>query len=184
MAAVNPPDNQLLPRAGVKRQQKHNLRIDMTPMVDLGFLLISFFVITTELTRPTAMNLYMPADGPPSELGMSDALTIIPAGNNTVWYYAGKWEDAKAHGEVFVTSAGGVNGIRKVITDKQKQRDADPKSKEKRAGLMLLIKPTPDAAYKNLVDLLDEAVICQVKKYAVVKLSDEERRWVEEQTQK
>jgi len=56
---------------------KHNKRIDMTPMVDPGFLLISFFVITTELSRPRAMDLFMPKDGRPMLPGESNALTDL-----------------------------------------------------------------------------------------------------------
>lgn len=183
MTDLQPGQLQTRHKAGVRRMIKRSLKIDMTPMVDLGFLLISFFVITTELSKPTAMNLYMPADGPPTELGMSNALTIIPAGDNTVWYYAGKWEDAKMSGALYQTTYAGKNGLRKIINDKQNQLDNDLKSKEKREGLMLLIKPTAQASYKNLVDVLDEATINMVKKFAVLKLSPEETNWLHTRSQ-
>ncbi len=183
MTDLQPGQLQTRHKAGVRRMIKHSLKIEMTPMVDLGFLLISFFVITTELSKPTAMNLYMPADGPPTELGMSNALTIIPDGDNTVWYYAGKWEDAKISGTVYKTTYAGKNGLRKIINDKQNQLDNDLKSKEKREGLMLLIKPTAQASYNNLVDVLDEATINMVKKFAVLKLSPEETNWLHTRSQ-
>jgi hypothetical protein len=178
MTEIQPVSVKPRHKAGVRRMIKHNLKIDMTPMVDLGFLLISFFVITTELSKPTAMNLYMPADGPPTDLGISNALTIIPDNENTVWYYFGKWEDAVQTGAIYKTTYAGNNGLRKVINEKQWQLDNDIKSKEKRDGLMLLIKPTQEASYKNLVDVLDEATINVVKKYAVLKLTPEEVNWL------
>lgn len=165
-------------RAGVRRMIRHHLKIDMTPMVDLGFLLISFFVITAELSKPVALNLNMPAEGPPTDLKMSNALTIIPDVGNTIWYYFGKWEDAVKEGAIYTATFAGNNSIRNVITVKQQQLDNDIKSKEKRVGLMLLIKPTPNASYKNLVDVLDEATICRVQKFAVLKLSSPEAVWL------
>ena len=165
-------------KVGVRRMIKHNLKIDMTPMVDLGFLLITFFVITTELSKPTALHLAMPADGAPSPLEESNALTIIPDEGNTIWYYFGKWEEAEKSGTIYQADYTGNNSLRKIITQKQQQLDSTIKSKEKRDGLMLLIKPTAAASYKNLVDVLDEATISRVKKFAVLKLSDAELGWL------
>lgn len=162
-------------RAGLRRMGKHNLKVDMTPMVDLGFLLITFFVITTELSKPTVMNLYMPKDGKPTPLGESNALSFLLGKNNTVYYYNGNWDDAKKKNEIFATTYSSKDGLRKIINEKQQRLDATiSNNKEGRDGLMLLIKPGKKASYKNVVAVLDEATINVVKKYAVIKLSDEE----------
>lgn len=158
--------------------KKANLRIDMTPMVDLGFLLISFFVITTELSRPRAMDLFMPADGPPMELGKSNAMTILLDKDNTLLCYYGDWKTALATGMISRITYAGENSIRDQIIIKQKQLASNPKFKEGKDGLMLLIKATNNASYENLVDVLDETAINAVKKYAVVKISPEETAWL------
>ena len=166
-------------RAGVRRMAKHSLKVDMTPMVDLGFLLITFFVITTELSKPNMMNLYMPTDGPPTELAESNALSFLLGKNNAVYYYNGNWDDAEKKGEIFKTTYSGGDGLRKVINEKQHRLDVSiKKNKEGRDGLMLLIKPGNEASYENVVDLLDEATINVIKKYAVVKLSDAEAKFL------
>ena len=167
-------------RRGVMRMVRHNLRVDMTPMVDLGFLLITFFVITTELTKPTVMNLYMPKeDGPPMDLGESNALTVL-LNENKIYYYNGKWDDAIKTNTIRETNLSGNNDLRKIIGDKQKKLDVTATSKEGRDGLMLLIKPNRKASYKNVVDVLDEATITMVKKYAIIKLSADEKVWLNE----
>src|SRR5690242_1726814 len=76
-------------RPGVKHAKKHSLKVDMTPMVDLGFLLISFFVITTELTRPRAMDLFMPHDGEMVPSKESATITILTGNNDKLFYYYG-----------------------------------------------------------------------------------------------
>lgn len=81
-------------RAGIRRIQKKSPGTDLTPMVDLGFLLITFFVITTEFSKPMVTKLNMPADGPPIKLGESSALTVLLGSDNTVYYYEGGWEKA------------------------------------------------------------------------------------------
>jgi biopolymer transport protein ExbD len=147
-------------KAGVKGQKKERLKIDMTPMVDLGFLLITFFIITAELSRPTTTSLNMPKDGPPMPVGNSSALSIILAGDDRVFYYRGNWEDAIKRNEIIRADLSS-NSLRNAIIEQKHQLDLNDNADD---GLMLLIKSTGDASYKNIVDMLDEALINDVKK--------------------
>lgn len=170
-------------KAGVRRMVKHSLKTDMTPMVDLGFLLITFFVITTELSKPTVMELYMPKDGDSTDLGRSNALTVLLGQSNTLYYYHGDWENAFRKGQIFETNFSYNKGLGKVIREKQRQLDVNKANKEGRNGLMLLIKAGNEASYENLVKALDEATINEIKKYAVIKLSQPERNFLKEKQQ-
>lgn len=174
MAEINTPATPQRHRAGVRKMMKGNLRVDMTPMVDLGFLLIAFFVFTTRLGEPTAMNLNMPRiDGPPTPVGDSYALTVLLGRNS--YYYEGDWVKAVKTGKIFpVTNS----ELRKVITRKQQQLDNKEQYKFGSNGLMLLIKPTADAEYSTVVDMLDEATIGNVKSYALVDATDAEKEWM------
>jgi biopolymer transport protein ExbD len=146
----------------------------MTPMVDLGFLLITFFVITTALSKPTVMDLYMPKGGDSTGLGQSNALTVLLGRNNTVYYYHSDWEEAIKAGLVFETNFSYDKGLGEVIREKQHLLDVNNVKGEGRNGLMLLIKADKEAHYENVVKALDEARINEVKKYAVIKLSQPE----------
>lgn len=127
------------------------------------------------------MKLYVPKDGTDSELGKSNALTILLDKNHAVYYYHGDWKEAVESGRIIQTSFFGTNSLRKVIMEKQKWLDNNSRTKEGRNGLMMLIKPTAEASYKNVVDVLNEATISIVKKYAVIKISGEEKEWLKKQ---
>ena len=146
-------------------------------MVDLGFLLITFFVITMELNKPATLNLNMPKGEPTTDLGKSNALTVLLGKNNAIYYYHGDWHDALKANGIFQTNFSAKEGFRKVIREKQQYLDIS-NTKEKRKGLMLLIKAGEDALYSNVIDMLDEALINDVKKYAVLKLSEEEMKYL------
>jgi biopolymer transport protein ExbD len=159
---------------------RHSLKVDMTPMVDLGFLLITFFVITAELTKPTVMDLYMPKDGGNDiPLGESNALTVLVE-EDKIYYYAGKWEDAVREGKIFETNLAGPSDLRKIIGDKQQELDMTQKAKEGRDGLMVIIKPGANAFYREIVDVLDEMTIGRVKKFAIVKITGNELAWLKD----
>jgi len=151
---------------GVKKSKKLSTRVDLTPMVDLGFLLITFFIFTTTMSQPTAMKLFLPKDTQKPEeqnkLKESAALTIMPGKANQVYYYEGL-DPSKIQASNF-------KGIRDVILDKK--RRTDPKD------FMVIIKPTQDATYKNTVDLLDEMTIDEVKRYALVDITPDEYKFV------
>ncbi len=183
MAEINAAGNDSsLPgrkRAGVRRGKRHSLRTDMTPMVDLGFLLIAFFVMTAEMSKPVVTNLIMPKESDdPTKLAMSDALTVLLGKNNEVFYYEGDWSAAFSTNKVLQTTLSYSDGLGDIIRRKQKRLDADPSRKEGRIGLMLIIKPGSDAAYKTLIDVLDEVMINNVKKYVITKPAAEEINWL------
>ena len=175
---------------GVKKAKKLSTRVDMTPMVDLGFLLITFFIFTTTMSSPTTMELYMPKDTDKDEdqnkAKESGALTVMLSKDNHVYYYEGQLKEDASN---FMST--NFAGIRKVILDKKKavieahQHDGGcEKIWAKNGGdkkscldkdLVVVIKPGELATYKNTVDILDEMAISNIKRYAMVDLFDAER---------
>lgn len=160
--------------------KKHMLRIDMTPMVDLGFLLITFFVFTTTMSTPKATDLFMPKDdiNHPQPLPNSLALSLLLDDNNKVFYYSGDFKEAVSENKIGETNYSAYEGIGKIIRQKQKDLDDSGKFTDGRKGLMLLIKPTSKSVYKNVIDALDEAVINDVRKYAIVEPIKEELDYI------
>jgi biopolymer transport protein ExbD len=154
---------------GVKKAKKMSTKVDMTPMVDLGFLLITFFIFTTTMSQPTAMNLYMPKDvDKPEEQNKvkeSGAFTIMLGKNDVVYFYEGM--DPATEGN-FRTAT--FKTIRDEIIRKKKSTNPE--------DLVMIIKPTIDATYKNTVDILDEMTINEIKRYAMVDISDTEYQLV------
>ena len=148
------------------------LRIDMTPMVDLGFLLITFFIFTSSIAEPYATKLYMPADGEPSKQPQSSALTVLLGNHNRIYYYEGEWEAALQNKSVLPTGYDLQQGLGKVIRQKQQQLGEDKKD------LMLIIKPLDEATYANVIDILDEVQINGVTRYAIMEPSGEEKAFV------
>lgn len=150
---------------GVKKGKKLSTRVDLTPMVDLGFLLITFFIFTTTMTQPTAMKLNMPKDTKDPEqqnkLKQSSALTILLGKDDHVYYYEGELDP--------VAAANFKSATFKTIRDEiiQKKRSTD-------STFMVVIKPSDQSNYKNIIDILDEMSINVVERYALVEISESE----------
>ncbi len=156
-------------------------RVDLTPMVDLGFLLITFFMVTTSWSQPRAMNIIVPAKGDGMPIKESVSLTIIPLSGDQVFYYEGSMQDAMRSGHAGkVAFAQGVAGIRQVISDKQLRLDRNPKFPDGRKDLFVTIKPLHETSYQSVISSLDEMTICDVKKFALVDITPEEIKWLSE----
>jgi biopolymer transport protein ExbD len=165
-------------RKSFARVKKHSLATDMTPMVDLGFLLITFFIITVELSKPNNTPLAMPKKGTDMPVAASNSLTVILDKDNSVYYYEGELAEAIAGKKFLATSFSPEKGIRQIIINKQKQLDLINPTGEKRDGLMLMIKATDETNYENVMKVFDEALINVVKKYALVKPETAELEYI------
>ena len=181
---------------GVKKAKKLSTRIDMTPMVDLGFLLITFFIFTTTMSSPATMDLYMPKDTDKDEeqnkAKQSGALTILLAKDNTAYYYEGelapdasnfksvKFSDLrdiiiKKKKDVmsrYVSDPGCIDA--KIASAAKAGKEKTRKDAEddcKQEDLVVVIKPDKDATYKNTVDILDEMTINKINRFALVDIS-------------
>ena len=171
MAEITPAGGKK--HVGVKRSKKLSTRVDLTPMVDLGFLLITFFIFTTSLTTPRAMRLYLPADGPHDPVRMSTVLTIIPVSGDKVFYYHGDLADAIASHQYGITHISITGGIGNII--RQKQQSLDKSGRFNAKDMVLIIKPDATAKYKTIVDALDEITINDLKHYAFTDLEKVEK---------
>ncbi|QMU27004.1 ExbD/TolR family protein [Adhaeribacter radiodurans] len=146
-------------KGGKKRSKKQSTRIDMTPMVDLGFLLLTFFILTTTFAKPQTMEINMPVkDVKPEEqqaLKASNALTLIADEKDQLFWYAGLPDNPTEPGVQLTDYS--ANGLRKILLD----RRSNP-------NLTVLLKQTDKSRYKNMVDMLDEMNITGIRKYAIV----------------
>jgi biopolymer transport protein ExbD len=174
MAEINSNAGHGRQKGGVRRGKKLSTKVDLTPMVDLGFLLITFFVFTTSMSKPKAMDLFLPAGETPTiNSGESSTLTAIPLSGNKVFYYHGNLNSALAINMYGTTTFALKNGIGDIIREKLIALDKNPKLKK--GDMMLIIKPTEDASYENVVHALDEVLINVVPHYAFVDLDVEEK---------
>ena len=165
MAEIQPTNSQK--KKGTKGK-KLSTRVDLTPMVDLGFLLITFFIFTTTLSSPTAMKLIVPDDrnGGNGKAASGKTISLLLSAKNKIYYYEG--ENA-SQGQNTDYSR---EGLRQVILDKRK---SVAEHYGNAAETIVLIKPTDEASYKNIVDVLDEMKINDVKKFVLMDATDEER---------
>src|SRR6188768_47790 len=188
---------------GVKKAKKLSTRVDMTPMVDLGFLLITFFIFTTTMSSPTTMQLFMTKNSDKKYQNKSidsGALTIMLGKNNVVYLYRGQLlpDASNLHTTTFKGVRDSILQMKKdVINAHVHDAGCTKIQEEARLGnskvnppiipepnwknacldkdLVIVIKPDEEATYKNTIDILDEMAINAIKRYAMVDLFQVEK---------
>lgn len=144
---------------GKVRAKKASTKIDMTPMVDLGFLLITFFILATTLSKPSSMTLNVPDKTKTEEtepIKASNVMTIFLGKDNKAHYIFGK----AASEDPEVKTVGFGYDLRKAILTEGQKVPADK--------FVVVIKPTKESTYRNMVDIMDEMAITKMKRYALV----------------
>ena len=184
-------------KGGKKRAKKQSTRIDMTPMVDLAFLLLTFFVLTATFSKPKSMELTFPAPLPPDQKvdEVKNGITFLLTKDDRIFYYEGQFratDDEKGPKTTLteLSFSQDKNGLHKFLLDKNKGmqdqvRALDVKHKNKqledttfkrmvrevkadKESYTYLIKTDDKATYKNVIDVIDELNVNVVGKYVMV----------------
>jgi biopolymer transport protein ExbD len=144
---------------GKVRVKKLSTKIDMTPMVDLAFLLLTFFILTTTFNNNPILKIEMPEKTRiSSPVNDENVLNLVLDENNKLYW----WMGLEPKAELTNYSK---DGVRKILLQK---RNAN-------RDLIVLIKPRDNAKYENMVDILDEMMITKMEKYAIVAFTDEDK---------
>lgn len=162
---------------GKVRAKKEGGRVDLTAMVDLAFLLITFFMLTTSLNTPNAMDVAVPdknEEDPEDRLDVADDRTtvILLAGKDKLVYYSGLFDNPL---EGPTTVDYGPDGIREVLIRKIKESQ-----QKTQKDAIFIIRPSDDSSHKNLVDILDEMKITDVKMFSLGDILDIEKDFLKE----
>lgn len=170
MAEVQVKDNG--GKGGKVRSKKQVPHVDLTPMVDLAFLLITFFMLVTTFNKPNVMDLGLPAKpkdkqkAPDTEIDLSNSISLIIGKDNRIFYH--QLDQAGLNDQTLQETTFDRNGITKVI-EQAKSRAKD------QSKFTVIIKPTDDAIYKNFVDILDEMAITKNEIYGVTDIKSWEQ---------
>ncbi len=170
MAELN-QDSGKAEKGGKVRAKKAGGKVDLTAMVDLAFLLITFFMLTTSLNKPQAIDIAMPDKNKIDkndnlEIADNRSITLLLGSDNKIsWYYG------QLASPIYppATVEYGKDGIRQVLLKMQKEVPA-------RSGkdLIVVIRPSEKSVHRNLVDILDEMKITDVKRYMISQINDDE----------
>lgn len=150
--------------------KKKETKVDLTPMVDLGFLLITFFVFTSTMSRPTVMKVDMPFDQTieTNAVCNSCALTVLLCNDDIIKYYEGDFAAVQIQSTSYA-------GIREII---RKKKELVKRVRGTTDEFVMIIKPTEKSTFKNFVDITDEVTINQVKRYYLDEVSSVEQKWL------
>jgi biopolymer transport protein ExbD len=149
---------------GAKTAKKLSTRVDLTAMVDLAFLLVTFFMLTTSLSKPEAVSLIMPEItlDPPGQAA-SRTVTLCLGKDNQLVYYRGMIEKPIGDPQVVGYRRGGLREA--LLTTAKKIKDETGKN------MMVIIKPGAHSVYDNVVNTIDELNITRNLTYAIADIT-------------
>ncbi len=147
--------------------QKKSTQVDLTPMVDLGFILISFFLFTTSLTNPKVLPYFTPDNSDPNttpnRIKKSTVLTCILTGQNLMISYRCEvhFLDNAYESQLHDLSKNHSESLRaemqSLVSSVQTLKTTGKLNSKDNA--VLILKPLKDCTFQNLVQVTNESII-------------------------
>lgn len=150
------------PRGHDKKKKKHKkmrrlgIRLDMTPMVDVAFLLLTFFMLTTTMNRPQTMEINIPPGESTVEVAESNLLTLRVKEDGSIFWNIGVEPPQKVE----------YKALRALMVGKLQQ---NPK-------LITLIKVDRKGKYHMMVDIMDELNLANVTRFSLAPMQEADKQ--------
>ena len=159
--------------------QKSSTKVDMTPMVDLGFLLITFFMLTTTLSKPHAMELNMPhKNGNTMPIADKNSVTLVLGKDNRIHLYKGMLTPETKKEDLTYSDESFRKRLLELKNELGKEKNRNTQKLEH--NIIVIIKPDDQSSYKNMIDILDEMTICGIEKYAIVDINEKDKALIKD----
>ncbi|MEW6061568.1 MAG: biopolymer transporter ExbD [Bacteroidota bacterium] len=149
--------------AGKKKKKRIAIRIDMTPMVDVAFLLLTFFMLTTTMNKPQTMEINLPPAETKAEVAESNLLTLRITDDFRIFWNIGTEKPTTVEG---TNKKEKLVALGKLLKDRNR---ANPK-------LITLIKVDGKAKYIDMVDVMDELNINDITRFSIAPMLDEDKK--------
>ena len=144
---------------GKRKKKRIPIKIDMTPMVDIAFLLLIFFMVTAVFRTPQALEINLPPKDVQIPIAQSNIMTIRVLPGDRVFWSVGEG----------APNAVTLHALAPVLRSES----------EKNNKLVVLIKIDREAEFRHMVDIIDELDVAGVTRFAMAPLSEEEMKEVE-----
>lgn len=139
-----------------KKKRRLGVRIDMTPMVDVAFLLLTFFMLTTTYSRPQAMEINIPPNDTHVEVAASNLMTVRIVADGSIYWNIGTDVPKKVEWKDF--------------------RDLIIQDNKANTRLITLIKVDRKAKYQNMIDVIDELNVDNVTRFSLAPMTDDDQK--------
>jgi len=143
-------------KGGRKKKRRISVRIDMTPMVDVAFLLLTFFMLTTAFNRPQAMEINVPPNDSKVEVAASNLMTIRVVPDGSIYWNLSTDAPQKVVWKDF----------HNLIIDKNKTN----------TRLITLIKVDRKAKYQDMINIIDELNLDNVTRFSLAPMTDDDQK--------
>ncbi len=143
-------------KGGRKKKRRLAIHIDMTPMVDVSLLLLTFFMLTTAFNRPQAMEINLPPSDTKVEVAETNLMTLLVTPDGSIYYHIGTKPPQKVEWKDF----------RNLIINSNKAN----------SRLITLIKVSRKAKYQDMINILDELNVDNVTRFSLAPMTPQDQQ--------
>jgi biopolymer transport protein ExbD len=145
-----------------KKARRVGIRIDMTPLVDIAFLLLTFFMFSTSMSRPQTMEINLPPEDVKVEIAESNLLTLRIDDGGDIYWSMGIESPQKVE----------FSGLRNLLIEK----NVNPK-------LVTVVKVDREGTYEMMVNMIDELALANVTRFSLAPMTDQDKALLDKITQ-
>ncbi len=157
MGMVDTPERRA--KKGGRKRKRLGFHLDMTPMVDVAFLLLTFFMLTTTFAKSNTMEINIPPETGEVSIAHQNVMTLRVPGDGFAYWSVG--EEAPHRMPLYDKATGASEAVSKEVRQLLQQQSSANKK------LVIVVKISDKAKYRSLVDIIDELNLLKIDRFSL-----------------